>query len=222
MTEIHDSTIDLLRMARNTGTDALGLLDTALAELDSVTPWQDRIAEMPVNLHPSQPDLVRRKWTAWPIRGQGDCPLEITGLTIHHTTSHSPLATARYCTRQRAAGGKGYPTIQYHFWVSAGDDCPVFLLVDPVDALWHDHTGAYQTTLSIGMAGSLHKQRPPQEQLVATARLCAHLMFNYDVPVGEVRGHGSRAKAAGISTVCPGWYITGWKDDFYEALGAVL
>ena len=220
MTDVQ-STIDFLHGAQAANGQAGDLIAAALDELtaqEPQPPWTDRVAEMPVNHTPDQQYLVARGWTWWPVRGEGDCPAAVTGLTIHHTMSHSPLATARYCTKSRAAGGKGCPTIQYHYWVSAGDGCPVYLLVDPRWALWHDHTGTYQTTLSIGMAGSLHKQRPPDEQIVATARLCAYLMDVHGILVGEVRGHTDRAKEAGVGTVCPGWYTAGWAADFYAAL----
>ena len=221
MTEISNSQLSLLRSGRAAALQCADDIDTFLSELNAV-PYIDRTAEMPVSHSPDQAYLVARGWDWWPVRGVGNCPAAVTGLTIHHTMSHSPLATARYCTKPQGAGGKGCPTIQYHFWISAGDGCPVFLLADPSWALWHDHTGTYQTTLSIGMAGSLHKQRPPDEQIAATARLCAYLMDVHDILVGEVRGHTDRAKVAGVGTVCPGWYAAGWARDFYEALGEAL
>ena len=205
--------------ARYKLSETLALLDVWL-EGDTVgDPWQNRIAEMPVNTNPDHPDLVKRGWRSWPVRGQGDCPAEITGLTIHHMMSHSPLATARYCTNPRSAGGKGCPTVQYHFWVSADDGCPVFLLIDPQLALWHDHTGTFQSTLSIGMAGSLHNQQPPDEQMIACATLCVCLMDLYDLTVEQVQGHKERAwNAARVRTVCPGWDSANWRDSFYEVL----
>ena len=197
--------------------DARAAADAVCSVLDALEPspphWTDRVDEMPVNFSPDHPYLVKRGWKWWPIRGEGKCPPEITGLTIHHTCSHSPLATARYCARSRSAGGKGYPSVQYHFWVSQGDGCPVWQLADLNWALWHDNTGAYQTTLSIGMAGRLDLQRPPVEQLYATAELVAYLMGHFNILLGEVKGHRDY-----WPTKCPGWHLTHWREDFYEAL----
>ena len=177
-------------------------------ELGRNAPYIDKRHEMPINLNPFHSDFVRNfpALDMWPLRNHDD----VTGLTIHHTLSHSPLATANYCTRT-----KGYPTTQYHYWVSADDGCPSCLLVDPLFALWHDHTGAHPTTLSIGMAGSLHVHKPPREQIEATARLCAWLMSEFNVPIGQVRGHNDRYAA----TVCPGWDTMRWRADFFDVLG---
>jgi len=178
--------------------------------------WTDRIAEMPVNTHPDHPDILANKLTAWPPRQLSD----ITGITIHHTMSHSPLETAKYCTRSvNKAGGKGYPGIQYQFWVSQGDGCPVYLLA-PLDlAVWHDHTGGHPTTISIGMAGDLSVLKPPAEQIEATVRLVAWLMREYEIPLAEVQGHNERAIVRGYKTDCPGWKVKGWRVAFFAALG---
>lgn len=192
-------------------------LDGLVAELrsDEIV-CTNIIGQLPVNTNPDHPDLVKRKWKWWPIRA----PEDITGVTIHHTLSHSPAATAAYCTRLRTQGGKGYPSIQYHFWVAATDGCPVYLCAPLTDAVWHDHTGAHQTTISIGMAGHLHKVRPPDEQIIRTVELVAWLMKEYNFPLEQVQGHKQRAyEAARIRTVCPGWdSATQWHDDFYNAL----
>lgn len=181
-------------------------------------PWINRVAEMPVNAQPFQADFVRNfgERAFWPKRKMSD----VTGLTIHHTMSHSPLNTARHCTST-----KGYPTIQYHWWVSASDGCPIYMLADPTWALWHDHTGAHPTTLSIGVAGKLHLAPPPDEQLEAvTIRLCRYLMEMLDLTAAQVTGHQERWR---MRTQCPGWGPTdrrrswwgsGWKEAFYEAL----
>lgn len=172
-------------------------------------PYIDRVREMPVNENPDHPYFIERRWFMWPSR-TGDP----TGITIHHTMSHSPEATAAYCTKPASQGGKGYPTTQYHFWVSAGDGCPVWRLV-PVDLqVWHDHTGAFPKTISVGLAGALHVTQPPQEQLEAAGALVRWLMAEYDIPLREVVGHCDRYSG----TVCPGWNKAGWRDAFYEAV----
>jgi len=194
------------------------LTDQALTP-DPSPPWSDRIAEMPTNHAPDHPDLVKHKWAWWPERALDD----ITGITIHHTCSHSPLALARWIVRPQGRGGKGYPSTQYAFWVSAGDGCPIWQLAPLEWGIWHDHTGAHQMTISIGMAGTWHVSRPSQEQIDATAYLCAYLMNQFDFPVGEVQGHGDRAwQAARVRTDCPGWYTAGWAVQFQEALRAAL
>jgi len=176
-------------------------------------PYTSRIAEMPVSHNPDHPDIVRHGWTFWPIRGEGDCPQGITGLTIHHTCSHSPLALAGWTTRRQENGGKGMCSIQYHFWVSQGDGCPVWQLAPLEWALWSDHTGPFQTTLSVGMAGRLHESHPPDEQIAATVKLVVYLQRRLDIPIAEVKGHCERYHG----TECPGWNY-GWKAEFYEAL----
>ena len=181
-------------------------------------PWIDRVLEMPVNARPFQADFVRNFGTDafWPRRDLES----VIGLTIHHTMSHSPLNTARYCIDI-----KGYPTIQYHWWVSAGDGCPVYLLADPSWMIWHDCTGAAPTTLAVGMAGSLHLTPPPDEQIGATVQLCRYLMEIFDLSPSQVQGHRERWQ---LKTQCPGWGPTdrrqrswgsGWKGAFYRALG---
>lgn len=174
-------------------------------------PYIDRVDEMPVNRRPFHPDFVRcfKKMDFWPIRALTD----ITGVTIHHTLSHSPLNTARYCTAV-----KGYPSVQYHYWVSAEDGAPVYKLAQPGWQLWHDHTGSRPTTLSVGMAGRLHLHKPPTEQLEACVRLVRWLMHEFDFDVNQVQGHKDRAARSGIHTICPGWDAADWRDDFYRAL----
>ena len=178
-------------------------------------PWIDRVAEMPVNTNPDQVYMVQRGWKAWPLRGT---EYPVTGLTIHHTMSHSPLATAQYCTKSVTKGGKGYPTIQYHYWVSQEDGCPVYRLVPDKEMIWHDQTGAFQTTLSIGLAGHLHIAPPPTEQLESAMILIRELCGEYNIPKGEVQGHNDRYKG----TVCPGWDQARWRDTFSLLLNSAL
>lgn len=172
-------------------------------------PFTSRVDEMPTNSNPDHPYILERGWFGWPTSD------DIRGITIHHTMSHSPLAIAQYCTRPQSKGGKGYPTTQYHYWVSADDGCPVWQLVEDDVRLWHDHTGAMQHNLSVGMAGRLHEAPPPQEQIEAAARLVLWLVDKYDFGPGAIAGHCSRY----AGTVCPGWDEAGWKTAFFEALG---
>ena len=183
----------------------------------------DRISEMPINPNPFHVDFIRcfPGNSTWPVRD----PNEVTGITIHHTLSHSALNTAKYIVEK-----KGYPTTQYHYWVGQDTDAPISQLVGDHSMLWHDHTGARQTTLSIGMAGHLGHVRPPEEQLWNTVRLVSHLLDKYSLTVDDVDGHLERAKKAGISTECPGWLADTsntinsgvWKRDFCIALALCL
>ena len=190
------------------------LLRALADELDSqaggAPPFEDISETLPVNHQPDHPYLVARGWVWWPERDLS----EIAGITIHHTLSHSPLATATYCTRPQAQGGKGYPSIQYHFWVSQGDGCPVYLCAPLEWQIWHDHTGPYPKTISIGLAGRLHLAKPPHEQVEAAARLIRWLMDQYGIPLDEVRGHCERY----AGTICPGWNQTGWRDDLFALI----
>ena len=179
------------------------------------TPYIDRTDEMPVNTTPSHKDFVRcfPGRDMWPLRNLSD----LTGITIHHSLSHSPLATANVCLN------KGYPTIQYHYWVSADDGCPVYMLASPSLALWHDHTGAHSRTLSVALAGRWDYRTPPGEQLQSLARLVVWLMRQYAIPPAEVRGHNDRAWAVSrVRTVCPGWYKANWHDTFFKILADTM
>ena len=172
----------------------------------------DRIAEFDkiVNTKPFHRDFINsfgELSTMWPTRK------EVTGVTIHHTLSHSPTATAGYIVRS-----KGYPSTQYSIWVSADDGCPVYQCLRDNVACWHDHTGRLQTTMSVGMAGSWHIAKPSLEQMEACAKLCYMLMGRYGFGIDQVQGHNDRAKRAGVNTVCPGWDAAHWRDDFYKIL----
>ena len=186
------------------------LEEAVAAGVPGAPPFQDIAQQLAVNRQPDHPYLVARGWDWWPVREAS----EVAGITLHHTLSHSPKATASYCSRARAAGGKGYPSIQYHFWVAAGDGCPVYRCAPVEWAVWHDHTGAYPKTISVGMAGSLHLRAPVAEQLAAAVGLVAWLMGEYGVALEDVRGHNDRYER----TVCPGWDRAAWRGAFYEAL----
>lgn len=160
-----------------------------------VDPFVDIIAQIPTNPSPSEPP-------AWWVREL----TQIRGVTIHHTMSHDPIATARHLI------GKGRPGTEYHFWVSITGDC---WLCAPLQwGFWHDHTGHRNSNVSIGMAGHLHKVRPPLAQLNATVRLVRWLMAQFSIPLKEIQGHNDRY----TSTVCPGWDVSRWRSQFYDLL----
>jgi len=157
--------------------------------------YDDIVDQIPVNPHPTHPE-------AWWVRG----PDQIEGITIHHTLSHSPMATAWYVIEK-----KGRPTLPYHFWVSVEGDC--WLCVPLRYGMWHDHTGHKNVNISVGMAGHLHKVVPTGAQMEAAVRLVKYLMVEYGIPLENVRGHNDRH-----ATICPGWDAMNWRDRFYEAL----
>lgn len=185
-------------------------LEDEIAAVDEQPFIVDLVGQLATNRSPDHIYLVQRGWSWWRLRKSE----EVTGITIHHTLSHSPEATAAYCSRPVSQGGKGYPSIQYHYWVSAGDECTIYKCAPVSWALWHDHTGANPTTISIGMAGHLHTHKPPAEQIDATARLVRWLMDSLGLEEDQVQGHTDRY----AGTICPGWYRARWKGDFFEAL----
>lgn len=162
---------------------------------EMMPPYDDIVDQMPVNSHPTAPE-------AWWAREPG----QIKGITIHHTLSHSPEATARYVIEK-----KGRPTLPYHFWVTAEGDC--WLCVPLRYGMWHDHTGHRNVNISVGMAGQLHKVAPTPVQMEATVRLVRYLMAEYEIPLENVQGHNDRH-----ATICPGWDAMHWRERFYERL----
>jgi len=213
-------TLELVEQARNDCTSAVASLNTYLAEQQepvNIVPFTDRTSEMPTNPNPDHPDMAVRQWHWWRLRSLA----KITGITIHHTLSHSPVALAKWITMPCSEGGKGYPTTQYAFWVSAGDGCPVWKLADLSWAIWHDHTGPLPRTISVGMAGALHVNSPPVEQMIATAKLCVYLADRFGFWIEQVQGHDERAwNASRVKTVCPGWHAAKWFDEFHSILKA--
>ena len=140
---------------------------------------------------------------------------DISGITIHHTMSHSPWATAAYYVHK----GTGHPTIPYHYWIcSCGG---ILQCLTMHDGCWHDHTGHCNRNISIGMAGSLHIHPPTTAQLKSTTRLTAFLMNRYSIPIHEIQGHNDRSAPNGFPTQCPGWESPQsgqWRPRFYTEL----
>jgi hypothetical protein len=137
---------------------------------------------------------------------------QIKGVTIHHTLSDSPHATAKVCIAKYG----GLPSIQYHIWITQTGEV---LLCEPLESgLWHDNTGNQNVNISVGMAGRLHEYRPSDAQLDAAVKVAAWAVRHpeMDVTLERVKGHRDYAQ-----TECPGWH-TGWKADFYGRLQALL
>jgi len=138
---------------------------------------------------------------------------QITGLTVHHTLSNSPHATAKSYINKDA---QGRPSIPYHLWVTETGE--VLKCLAFTEGCWHDHTGHENRNLSLGLAGRLHEYRPSAPQLDAAARVAAwavnHAEMN--IPFGGVTGHQDH-----INTECPGWH-TSWRSAFYHRLQEAL
>ena len=119
---------------------------------------------------------------------------------------------------------RGLPTTQYHIFVQ--QDGSALLCVPLEQGFWHDHAGYPNANISVGVAGYWHKTRPPVALIEGLARVCAHLMKTYNIPLARVGGHRDRALPNGVSTECPGWYPaplgSGWREDFYAALEVLL
>jgi len=135
---------------------------------------------------------------------------QIVGLTVHHTLSNSPHATARHYIHKDATGR---PSIPYHLWVTETGE--VLKCLDFEEGCWHDHTGHRNVHLSLGLAGHLHKYRPSEPQLDAAARVVAWALEHPEMHVtfGRVKGHQNYH-----STECPGWH-TSWRDEFFRRVG---
>lgn len=164
-------------------------------------PYIDLVDQMPTNPNPTAPA------EGWWMRTRD----QITGITVHHTMSHDPRATARYCTDV-----KGRPSIQYHLWVTR--EGAVYLCAPLSWGMWHDHCGHKNRNISVGLAGRLHESKPPDVELRAAAQIVAWLMGQLGIERAEVQGHNDRY----AGTVCPGWDQAGWRDDFYQALDEEL
>ena len=179
-----------------------------------VEPW-DRVIidELPTSAGPFSASGLRRDEGWWQRTLD-----QIDAITIHHTTSGSPHATARNYTRK--SGNR--PSIPYTVWVTETGE--VLLCRPLTDGLWHDHTGHENTHLSVGMAGHLHLHRPSDVQLAATVKVCTWAILSDDLPLvlsaSQVKGHQDHFK-----TQCPGWDMQKgnegsgmWRDDFYALL----
>jgi hypothetical protein len=139
---------------------------------------------------------------------------QIDALTIHHTLSDSPHATANYYVKKNG----GRPTIPYTIWITQTGE--ILKCVDLTKGLWHDHTGHRNTHLSIGLAGTLHLYEPSEPQLQALVKVCVWAVESDILPTitstQQITGHMDY-----INTQCPGWTIhkhDHWKRRFQRVL----
>lgn len=168
---------------------------------------RDISAELATNPGPYRNALLQRDGGWW--RRDLD---QIDGVTLHHTLSNSPHATASHYIHK----GGGRPTIPYTVWVSETGEV---LLCAPLEfGSWHDHTGHENTHLSVGLAGHLHLNQPSRAQLAAAARVCLWAIETLPSVTGaeSIGGHADYTQ-----TICPGWADGGrdrWKLRFFDLL----
>lgn len=191
-------------------------------------PWdRDITDELPYNKGPYSSKTLNDQGGWWQRT-----PEQIDGLTIHHTLSDSPHATANYIVKQ-----KDVPTTQYQIWVSQTGE--VLKCTDLTEGLWHDHTGNKNTHISVGLAGRLHEYTPADVQIDAAVKIAVWAIATFPniAGIGEVQGHRDWVriyhdrgyyKEQGTATpwtACPGWASDAsgnWRAEFYERLGAAL
>jgi hypothetical protein len=196
----------------------LNVIAAALnTEPESIPVMTDIRDQMPVNPNPDEPWLMAHGYKDWWVRTSE----QIDGITIHHVASiGAPLATAQYCTRAIARGGKGLPRTQYHFWIDA--DGEILYCLDTKYGCWHDSCGHFNTHISVALNGALHLNLPTALQLASAGRLVAWLMDEYQVALPNVEGHREWAYRVLGSwvTICPGWATLPWRNMFFDSLNA--
>lgn len=212
------SRLDSLNALRKTHIDTskemLEHIDRLIADeiAASMPLWRDICAELPTNPGPYKQTALDASGGWWQRTLD-----QINGVTIHHTLSHSPHATATHYIRK----GHGRPTIPYTFWITQTGE--ILLCVALEQGLWHDHTGHKNTHLSVGLAGHLHLNAPPEVQLNSAVKLCVWAIENLPgiSDPGDVFGHDTYA-----ATICPGWQggnASGdWATLFFDKLHKAL
>jgi hypothetical protein len=165
----------------------------------TAAPWVDITAQMPTNPNASNPAAHPGYWG-------NRTPEQTTGITIHHTLSNDPIATAQWIVSH-----KSLPTTEYAVWVRENGEA--LLCVPTYVDFWHDNTGYPNHHVSVGLAGN-RTHGISQAQLDGLVRVTAYLMEKYGLTLSQVRGHCDY-----VSTACPGWNAGGWKAQFYAALG---
>lgn len=185
--------------------------------------WHNSALDMlSVNLAPDRPSFVERGWLFWKSR-----PVDsIAGISIHHAGGDWSLKTiADYQTNPYDGDqtGKGYPWMQYHWFIRMIPPYEVILCAPMTWAMWHDHTNIDDINYNIGIClqGRWDIAIPPIGQMIATAKLSSWLMWKYNISIQEVTGHTERAgvNAQGERrTACPGWTDAGWKAKFDDEL----
>jgi len=196
-------------------TTLLAQINEKIAELrrpDNGVPWdRDISGELARNPGPYTNSYLQQDGGWWPR----SLP-QIDGVTIHHTLSDSPHATAQHYVNKDG----GRPSIPYTVWISQTGE--ILLCVPLTEGLWHDHTGHENTHLSVGLAGQLHLHHPADVQLEAAVKVCKWAVETLPgvTSADQVKGHRDFAQ-----TICPGWQASDsgyWRDDFYAALRRAL
>ncbi len=196
-------------------TDETGVSTLTLTP-DPLVPWDRDISqELSRNPGPYTSSHLQQD-NGWWVRtlDQIDC------ITIHHTLSNSPHATASHYIQK----GGGRPTLPYTIWITETGE--VLLCVEFEYGLWHDHTGHQNTHLSVGLSGHLHLNDPPDVQLQAAVKVCKWVIESSQLP-GVTDTSGIKGHIDHIATQCPGWIDTAtgedrWKARFYSMLEDAL
>jgi hypothetical protein len=185
--------------------------------------WHNSALEtLSFNMAPDNPDFLERHWLFWKSRTVDS----ITGISIHHAGGDWSLqAIADYQTNPYDGGktGRGYPWMQYHWFVRQAPPHDVILCAPLTWGMWNDHTNIddINYNIAICMQGRWDNKVPPVGQIQAVTKLCSWLMWKYNISIDEVQGHTERAglnDEGRLKTVCPGWNSTAWKDQFYQEL----
>lgn len=177
-------------------------------------PWDKDISgELAVNPGPYDSETLNDQGGWWQRELK-----QIDKVTFHHTLSHDPYGLAAYYVDKDG----GRPTMPYTLWVTK--EGVVYHCVALTEGLWHDHTGNENTHLSVGFAGSLHLDAPPEVQLRAGAKVAAWAIKSRELPLvkkmTDITGHMDW-----IKTACPGWNSaqTGyWKPRLYTMIEEAL
>lgn len=186
----------------------LGIYLDLTVECDDLLLW-DRDIRDELATNDNCPSPLQNGW--WQRR-----PDQITGLTFHHTLSHSPWAfTERYIHK-----GGGRPSIPYTIWVTETGEILSCLALE--EGCWHNHHGHRNRELSVGLAGTLHIHHPSNAQLDAAARVAAWAVRHEEmrITLRTVGGHMDIGTYEG-RTECPGWASAKsghWREKFYNMI----
>jgi len=138
----------------------------------------------------------------------------ITGLTIHHTAG---VWTPEAAAQNHINRDGGTESIHYHLWIEP--DGTVKLVAPLSYRLWHDFTWdddlLRNNHIAVVLNGNYSISVPSDEMMASLVRVCKWAQDVYNI--SEVKGHMDYNRP-GYVTVCPGWEMAGWKQEFLEFL----
>ncbi len=125
-------------------------------------------------------------------------------IIIHHSATEDDDALSLYALHQR----RGWDSTGYDFLIDNGTKGTVAGHVDATPRWIAQKNGAHckasgMNTKAIGICliGNFSLEECPEVQLMALVRLIKYLMEYYDIPAGNIMGHGQVPEA---NTECPG------------------